>query len=352
MRGVLVLTILVLAGCKTTPVVTPPVAVVAPTGPATSAQIIALEQQIATQNDLLQRASGAVYGAKDANLHNPDGLPKDAVEAQLSEATSALPPPTTEQMLAKEQQNSRILAGELAAVKAEMGQAMDENKALRAQVVAKADELAVLKTAAEKERAEAAKKLQAQFDDFTKKVAHANAAAAKAADDARNQVMLGQVAWLNRAAAACAGVAIVSIGLATVFGGIAGLRVVAPLAAICGIASLSCFGLAQIVGQWWFKWAILGSVGAMLGVCGWWVWAHYKDGTLKESAKAKSAKLQSALTTIIPVLDEAYDHAEDSVKAAMDKLIFSRLSAVMDKTDKATVHEVRATAITDKTATP
>lgn len=343
--AVVLLTSALLAGCNLFAPAPekPPVAVVAPTGPATSAQIIALEEQLATSKSLLQRASGAVWGAQDANVHNPAGLPKAAVEAQLLEAAAALPEPSAEDKLEKANQNARILAGQLEQVKAEMGQKISENEALRASLDAKAKELISLTAAAEKERAEAAKKLQEQFDVFTKKIIAADAAAQKAADDARNQVMRDQVAWLNRAAAACGALLILVVGLASVFGGIGALRSVAPFAALLFIATLTCAGLAQVIGAWWFKWAILGSTLLSLGVAGWWAYAKHRQGVLKEAAEAKAAKLQGVAKNVIPVLDRAYEEATQDVKELLDRTIFQPLSAQMDKAEKAAVHEIRAT---------
>lgn len=340
------LAVALLAGCWTTDVpVKPPVVVVPPTGPATSAQIVALEEQLAQQRELTQRAAGAVFGASDANQHNPAGLPKDATDAQLQEAASALPTPTDAQRAEKANQNARILAGQLAAVKVEMGLKISENEALRQKLEDSDKRLAALTKAAEKERAEAATKLQEQFDKMTKLITNANAAAKKAADDARNAVMLEQVKWLNRSAAACGALLILIVGVSSIFGGLPALRAVAPFAALLLIATLACAGLAQVVSLAWFKWAILGSVLALLAVAGWWAVSKYKQGTLKEAAEAKAAKLAAVTHSVIPVLDKAYEEASQDVREILDKTIFSRLSAQMDKAEKAAVHEIRAAAL-------
>jgi hypothetical protein len=44
------------------------------------------------------------------------------------------------------------------------------------------------------------------------------------------------------------------------------------------------------------------------------------------------------------VLDKAYDEASQDVREILDRTIFSRLSAQMDKAEKAAVHEIRASA--------
>ena len=175
------LSLVTLVGCNT-PAVKPPVVVVPPTGPITSAQIVALEEQISRQGELLQRASGAVWGAQDANALAPKGLPQDAVTAQLQEAASALPAPTPEQVAAKAAQNARILAGELDAVRAEMGVKISENEALKTSLDRQEKALADLAAKAAKERGQAAAELQAQFDKFAKLIADANTATAAAAN--------------------------------------------------------------------------------------------------------------------------------------------------------------------------
>ena len=337
------LSLVTLVGCNT-PAVKPPVVVVPPTGPITSAQIVALEEQISRQGELLQRASGAVWGAQDANALAPKGLPQDAVTAQLQEAASALPAPTPEQVAAKAAQNARILAGELDAVRAEMGVKISENEALKTSLDRQEKALADLAAKAAKERGQAAAELQAQFDKFAKLIADANTATAAAEKRANDAVMQRQVEWLNRAAVACGGLLILVVGATSIFGGIAALRAVAPFAGLLLIATLSCAGLAQIVGLAWFKWAILGSVVLALGVAGWWAYSKYRQGLLKEAAEQQAAKLSAVTRDIVPVLDKAYEEASADVKKLLDDIIFTPLKGEMDKAQKATIKEIRATA--------
>lgn len=351
----LLLAVFLLSSCETKNAV--PRVVVTPTGQATEAQIAALKTAAAEekaradqQADLAQRASGAVYGGQNANGHNPDGLPKEAVATNLEEAASALPPPTAEQKLQREKDNARILAGELAAVKAEKGQAISENLALRASLSATEKraqdaetKAATAEAAAVRERAEAAAKLQAVLDSMTARITAAE-------NEARNKAMLAQVSMFNEWGAWLTGAGVLALGLAGIFGGIAGLRTVGPIAALAVACGMACFGIAQIVGQPWFKWAVLGIVTVVLGVCAWWVVRKYKQGVLKEAAEAKVAKLSGALQQVVPVLDQAYDEASADVRDVLDKLIFSRLSSAMDKEQKATVHEVRA--VSSQPSTP
>lgn len=49
---------------------------------------------------------------------------------------------------------------------------------------------------------------------------------------------------------------------------------------------------------------------------------------------------------IVPILDDAYDKAEAPIKEWLDTHVFNRLSSAMDRSTKATVHEIRATSAT------
>lgn len=344
----LCLLVLPMAGCKTTARTAPRV-IVAPMGEKTQAEIDALNAQIAelrksfeTQRDLAQLAAGAVYGAAEANLQNPMGLPREATAAQLEEAARALPAPTDAQRAEKAAQNARILAGELVAVKAEMGQRASEIDALKASLSASQAREAELErkvlevaAAAEKERAEAAAKFQREID-----AERARTAAAE--DEARNKVAIEQARELNHWGAYLTGAGIAALGLAGIFGGIAALRAVGPIALLAILAGMACFGLAQIVSQAWFKWAVLGVVALMFAISAWWVVKKYQAGVLKESLERKTAKLGGALKQIVPALDTAYDEASADVREVLDRTVFSRLSSLMDKEQKNLIHELRA----------
>jgi hypothetical protein len=324
------------SACKTGTAPAPRV-VVAPTGTATAGQLAAqqaaidaLKTEAATARELAQRAAGGVYGGLEANGHNPDGLPKEAVAAQLAEASSALPEPTAEQKLAKAGQNARMLAGELATVKAEMGQQISENQALRATLAAaeqraaaaEAEALA-LKAAGEKERAEAAARLQRQFDDFTRRIESEQRKAAEAADAARKAaiqrlgyVLLGLGAILTLAGAA---IAFVTKGLEW------------QRAAIAGAFGALCFGLYWTMNQPWFKWAVIGTLvcGVAAGV--WWL-AQERKTTIRQK---EADEAEDTLKRIIAAVDALGEGATvKDVRAAIGN--------DMGDNNKALIHELRA----------
>lgn len=317
---------LILAGCETNP----PSVVVTPTGPATAAQIAAQQATIdelkakdAALTQASQNAAGGVWGGIEANTYNPDGLPKEAVAAQLAEAASALPEPTADQKLEKANQNARILAGELAAVKTEMGQAITENQALRAKVDAADARVAAAEAAQSKaeaaavrEREQAAAKLQAQFASMTKQIQAAKDEARKAALQRLGYVLLGLGAILTLAGAA---IAFVTKGLewersaiAATFGGL-------------------CFSLYWSMNQWWFKWLVIGVVvlGVAAGV--WWLIRERKITVRQNEAD----EAEDTLKRVIAAVDKLGDGATVAqVKAAMGDL--------MNDNNKALVHELRA----------
>lgn len=336
------------AGCKTT---TLPTTVTPPAGTATAGEltalngrIVELEGQLAKERDLSQRAAGSVYGASAANTYNPPGLPKQTTAAQIEEAATALPAATPEQRAAKDAQNAKALAGQLDAVLAEMRVTGDDNKRLRDELAAarakEAEalrELAQAKADGERERAESAARLQRVLDAQNDRIK-------KAEDEAKNKVRMAQVDALNKWGAGLAGAGVLALGLAGVFGGIAALRVAGPIALLAILSGMACFGMAQIVGQWWFMWAVLAAVAACAVIVAWWVIKKHKAGLLAEATKAKADKATSLLHSIIPVLDSAYDEVNETAKELLDKTVFSRLSSVMDKDQKAEVHKIRADA--------
>jgi len=155
---------------------------------------------------------------------------------------------------------------------------------------------------------------------------------------ANSVISAKQVLYLNLAGAGC----LVTFGLFVGFGGLPGVLKGYPL----GILALLCFGLAQIVGAWWFKLAALTVLAAGLGVVAWWIYEQMKAGKLAAAAQAQAIKFKTVLNEIVPVLDVAYETADSTGKATLDRTVFDPLASTMDRAEKATVHEVRATALT------
>lgn len=149
-------------------------------------------------------------------------------------------------------------------------------------------------------------------------------------EEERTRALRDQVKWLNLAGIALLG----AFGLSTFFGGLVAMAKTWPLLVLAG----GCFGLAQVVGHPWFLRGFLG-VGALgIGYGVYWVIDRHKQGRLREAVQKRADLLKQ----VVPVLDDAYEDAEESVKKALDSKIFSRLSSLMSKDEKKIIHEARA----------
>lgn len=319
-----------LSGCSLIPV--KPI----PAAPASGVSDAVVAQE-AKSSQIKAEVAANVQTARNANLTQAESPVKNIVDSELSLAAQRLDTkPDPVELLAGEQRARAMLEGRV-----------DEARKMYAEASKKADadarELAGikenLKTALEDHA-----KLEAKYQ---RDLATLKTSYDRQIEAAKNEVMRDQVKWLNRSAVACAAIAIGALGICLAFGGLAALKVAGPFAAIAGLASLCCFGLAQIVGQWWFKWTVLGIAVVAIGVVGAWIWRHYRQGNLKEEAQARADRLSSALKTIIPVLDETYERAKGEGKEAIDT-IFGDLGKKMNDDDKAVIHEVRAEIKLDK----
>ena len=166
----------------------------------------------------------------------------------------------------------------------------------------------------------------------------------KARDEARNGVLRGQVTWLNRIGFGCMAVAIGSLGIGLAIGGVAAIRRVGPLAVVAGVGALLCFGTAQIVGAQWFLWAVGGVLLVLVTWFAIWAWKHQKRGDLAAELATRTAKVAAVAKTAVPVLDAAYEQADEATRRWLDAKIFDRLSSLMNRDEKATVHEIRREA--------
>jgi hypothetical protein len=290
-----------------------------------------------TASDAQTHASVAanVETARKANGTQPESPARATVEGELSLAAMRLdsaPSPT--ELLAGEQRARALAEGRT-----------EEARMLYAQAISEATQEARARAKAETDLQAAIAAQAKAAEQYQRDLAALKADQVAKLEAARNEVMRDQVRWLNRASAACAALALSAIGLCLAFGGFAALRIAGPFAGLCGFAALASFGLAQIVGAWWFKWAALGGCAIVAAAAAAWIWKHYKTGDLREQAESKAARYGTALKQIVPVLDDAYEHAEASAKEVLDKLIFSRLSSAMNTSEKATIHKVRAEKI-------
>jgi hypothetical protein len=147
---------------------------------------------------------------------------------------------------------------------------------------------------------------------------------------AKNQALREQARWLT-----WTGVALLAaFGLSLLVGQLAAAVKTWPLA----LLGVGCFGLAQLISHPWFLRGFILLLIAAVAYSAYYVFDRHKEGRLRRSLEKKA----EVLTQIVPVLDEAYDSAADSVKQALDANIFGRLSSVFSKEQKSLVHQVRA----------
>jgi hypothetical protein len=345
---ILVVSICLSGGCSTVsswfhrapaPLAAP---VVAPAGPAAAAVPPAVASADTAHAAALSRIAAGASVIHSLNGAQPPSALTSGVEGEAAGITALAGQPSPADAAAAAQRELIVKSGDLARISAQYVAQSGELSALNSRVAAaeQARDAALASAKSEQEASRA--KYQAQFDQLA---ATANARVKAAQDEANNKVMANQVAWLNRTAASCAALAVAAIGLGAIFGGITALRTVGPFAALLGLAALMAFGLAQIVGQWWFKWAVLSASGIGVAGCAWWVWQHYELGTLAADLAKKSAAAQGVLQQVVPVLDTAYESADATAKTFLDDKVFAPLSAGMDKAGgdlKAVVHTVRA----------
>lgn len=288
------------------------------------------------------RVKANVTAAKEWNTLNPEGNPKFGVDSELMVALDNFSDVTIDpvEQAAAASRRALIEAGKASEARAAYDKA-------NAQAQGYAAELITAK-AAEKD---AANTRDAAISAEGKTVETTNAQLAqnqkdnqaqidKAKKDAIAGVTHQQATWLNILGAAALVAFGVSVWVASMSGNvIAGAKSAWPFA----VFSVICFGLAQIVSQPWFVYAVLGSLVVASGLAVWWAVKQHQIALAKTAAEQKAATVASALQHVVPVLDTAYTAATPEVKQVMDTTIFDKLNVNMDAADKATIHDVRST---------
>ena len=317
---------------------------VAPTGPATTAATLATAAVAAGEARSL--AAGAAAG-RDARLaadvlaagNALDSVPPRVPDARAAVAVAAghlsgvAPDPQEAQALASAERSRQ--AGDSAGADAAI-------LALATQARTDAADLATLRQRAA--QAEAAR--DAAQAALIRAGEQGAQRLAQALDKERRGVLAGQVAKLSWIGIACCAGAAIALGAGIAIGGVAALRRVGPAAVVLGIVGLGCLGAAQIIGARWFL-PVVGACGG--GAVLWfavWAYRHQKRGDLAQELAVRSGKVAAVAKTAVPVLDKAYEEADDSVRAWLDAHVFNRLSDLMRSTPemKATVHAIRAEA--------
>jgi hypothetical protein len=217
-------------------------------------------------------------------------------------------------------------------------QAESSLASLRADAVQLAGEVATLRDRATKAEAERDRAELALIEAGRKGAD----ALARAVDAERKGVLRSQVARLSWIGIACVAGAAAAVGLGIAFGGVMALRRVGPAAVGLGIVGMGCLGAAQIIGSRWFLPSV-GAAGAV--ILAWfavWAWRRQKRGDLAQELAVRSGKVAAVAKTAVPVLDAAYEEAGADVKEWLESHVFAKLGTLMNREEKATVHEIRA----------
>ena len=331
----------ILSGCQwigRTPAPGP----VAPTGPATPAATLASATQAAGE----ARSAASEAASKQASRVAAD---VDAAHAAVTATPARLPDASAALTVAKghlsdvprDPAEAQALASAERSRQAGDGVEADAAiLALASQARTDAAELTVLRQRA----------AQAERDRDAAQVAlirageQGAARLADALDKERRGVLRDQVRKLSWIGIGCCAGAALALGAGIAIGGVAALRRVGPAAVALGVVGLGCLGAAQIIGARWFL-PVVGIAGG--GAVLWfavWAYRHQRRGDLAQELAIRTGKVAAVAKTAVPVLDAAYDEADEGVKAWLDEHVFARLSSAMGKEEKAAVHEVRAEA--------
>lgn len=173
----------------------------------------------------------------------------------------------------------------------------------------------------------------------------ANEALSSAVEQARQnenkrvmaQVRAEQVAFWNHCGYGL-GIAALALAAGAFFSPVAN-RKLAEGSILSAVLSATSFASARFFASKWFGWAI-GVVGAAAG--GAYLFHKMKVSHAASETAKKALEYQKFGEAIVPVMDDAYNHASPEEKAILDAKIFDRLSAVEDASTKALVDEIRA----------
>jgi hypothetical protein len=301
------------------------------------------DQRVAAMITVAGKVKANVAEANDANNGNPDGAPKTVVAGETSLALTRLKDVPDDPVEAQAAKDRRAL---VETGKTQQAQAAYTDANAKALQLSK--DLGKAEADAAQARVERDKVRQDEKDANATYIK--NAEAAKTAHEAEiaklNREHQAQLDELKSAEARKqalylrlgAGLCLLVLGVGVGFGQFEGLK----RTWVFGLFALVLFGLAQLVTQPWFMYAVLvGTIVVMIAV-GFWLWQHQKKGDLAVAVQQKATQLGNVTTAVVPVLDNAYNDAEPETKKWLDEHVFSVLSSKMDAADKSIVHTIRA----------
>ena len=340
--ALLALALLMLAGCSSVPPQAKPSAPPATIAPDPKPANDAQSSVNAAAQERLSKLSANVNAA--ATAPNIEASPVAVNELTVAQGRLSDVMPDPVEVAAAAERRALVESGRAAEARANAevaaGQGRDdavriaELQATATSERARADAaVAAYAAQAEKNRIENQKAIDAALAD-----------ARKAQDKQRNAMLHEQAGKLTWIGIGCISAAISIAVLVSVFGSIMVLRRIGLYLLALAVVGFLFQGAAQIIAQPWFMWAC---AGVILVGCIWfgvWAWRHQKRGDLAAELAARSAKIAAVAKTAVPVWDAAYEDATSEIKAWLDAHVFDPLSSVMNREEKATVHEIRKDA--------
>lgn len=134
------------------------------------------------------------------------------------------------------------------------------------------------------------------------------------------------------------GVVLTLIGVFVVYSGVQSgdpFKSIVKAAAFGGGAAF-CYSCAWAMGQWWFKWFVIGGLSLIVIAIVFYLWSEWREGQEKKQLIQRSREAdeaESVAKKMIEVIDTTPEVANP---------IKTKLGTVMDLKDKAVVHELRA----------
>lgn len=140
-----------------------------------------------------------------------------------------------------------------------------------------------------------------------------------------------QVIWFNSIGAGCILLAL-----------LAGWLKQPQWAILLLVVGLVCLGVAQIVGLYWFKWAVMGAgfIGFFMLV-GTLAYSYYKHQQ-QMSVDKEATDYYDVLIKLIPVFDKAYKNADVDTRKWLDSNLVEIWGRAYNEKDKAMIHTIRA----------
>lgn len=283
--------------------------------------------------DIAGRVLVNINTARTQNATQPPSNATTVVDGELGIAQSRLSSvtPSAEEQIAAAQRQALVASGKAEEARRAYADANVAAKVLSDELVKAKSEAA----ASEAKAADARENARKALEELQAKLDADHKASQDAINKLKNDEANEQAKELRWAAAGCLAVFLLGAG----FGQMAGLKLVWPF----GLFALFLFGLAQLVTQVWFLYAVF-AVLVVGGIAtGYWVYTHYKAGTLAKDTAEKAQRLAEVAHAVVPVLDDAYDAATEPMKQLLDEKVFGPLKKLMANTAaEATVHQIRA----------